>query len=136
MVLVCWVFEGVAHRRDVITHAARYDVWSYGFDEQREAIRLRYELVDFHPIQLTIQRIRKHKDWSEMPAGYSGLFNFAAPNAADWALMANIEPPKRTERRPTLENPARYSRLCLFDSEASAHAYTEKVLKEHNFAPF
>lgn len=136
MVLVCWVFEGIAHKGDKLTHAARYNVWIYGRDTATHNLLIRYELEGMYPIQLTIQRIRKHRDWPDMPAGYSGLFNFQDSKLEDWSLVGEVKTWQGENRQATLSNPISYSKLCLFESESSAHIYTEKILKENNFMPF
>lgn len=133
MALVCWVFEGTAHLMDELTCAAIYDVTIYGRDTETHNLQINYQLRQYQSIHLTIRRIRKSKEFIEMAMGYSGLFNFDIIKSADWEIIRQLNPIKSLDERSKVYDPVSYSRICLFDSEETAWAYSDRVIKEHDF---
>lgn len=131
---ISWVYEGTAHKEDLLTCAIVYKTWNYGLDDKKENMRWHRELMGLYPIQMTIKRIRKYKDWKEMPAGYSGFFNFDATDETVRTLLEYYVPWERKTTQATLENPICDLDIALADTEASARLYFNKII-EHDFNP-
>jgi hypothetical protein len=133
LVLLCWVFKGVVHTGDVVTHALEVTELNFGQDPRTDKMtRLRQCEREFS-VRMTVADIQKHRKLSELSKGYSGAV-FFDPDNWDAREIVKVMRQARLERKlqenASLENPAISRVIYLFDSQSSASEYTRELLRE------
>ena len=134
IVLACWVFQGNVRIGNTAKYAVELKGYDFGISTQTEELIVIQQVDQEYPVNLPIVRIRKHIELNEMSEGYSGAFNFDPDNPDAWKILSVLSKDKNelSDQMPaSLDKPRVYKRIYLFDSQETAQAYVQKLLKEN-----